>query len=92
MSCSKPAPKKHDQECLGPTSHPAESNLGSKDVYGMVEEFLELSRRLSVQTIRGFVAAVHRRIPDLFLELLSCTAVAASVRTNIMVDFTANPT
>ena len=38
------------------------------ETYGMVEEFLELSRRLSVQTIRNFVAAVHKRIPKLFLE------------------------
>ena len=41
------------------------------DAYGMVEELLELSRRLSVQTIRDFVAAVHRRIPAMFRELLA---------------------
>ena len=37
----------------------------------MVEEFLELSRRLSVATIRNFVAAVHKRIPKIFLEPLN---------------------
>ena len=46
---------------------------GSRAIYGMVEEFLELSRRLSVQTIRDFVSAVHKRIPSMFLEQLSCT-------------------
>ena len=46
---------------------------GSHAVYGLVEEFLELSRRLSVQTIRDLVAAVHKRIPPMFLERRICT-------------------
>ena len=45
---------------------------GSHAVYGLVEEFLELSRRLSVQTIRDLVAAVHKRIPPMFLERRIC--------------------
>ena len=47
------------------------ASAGQEEVYGMVEEFLELSRRLSVQTIRDFVAAVHKRVPSMFLEMLS---------------------
>ena len=45
------------------------------ELYGMVEELLELGRRLSVQTIRDFVAAVHKRIPSLFLEPFACISV-----------------
>ena len=41
----------------------------------MMEEFLELSRRISVQTIRDFVQAVHKRIPPLFLERPSCNRI-----------------
>ncbi|CAE7351165.1 unnamed protein product [Symbiodinium sp. CCMP2592] len=57
------------------------------EVYGMMEEFLELSRRVSVQTIRGFVQAVHKRIPPIFLEkefvdLAECTAGNDNVQRN----------